>query len=130
MSDVIDMPADIEADPELIERCELCGYIIEDLEELIYLRAADLLAQLELADPRDAWRHTGEAAPPASVRNSDISGTPANAPRPYRPVASSIEAFLFVARNYDAAVLARWLDGHPQDVEFLTRLWETKNGLS
>jgi hypothetical protein len=126
----IEDAVEIEAAPIEIERCELCGCIVEDFEELIYLRAADLLAQWELADPRDRWKHTGEAAPSASVRNSDISGTPANAPRPYRPAASSIEAFLFVARNYDAAVLARWLDDHPQDVEFLTRLWETKNGLS
>jgi hypothetical protein len=40
---------------------------IEDLEVLIYLRAADMVAQWECADPRDAWRYTGEQPPRAIV---------------------------------------------------------------
>ena len=124
------MPADIEPDPIEIEFCERCSSVFEDLEEVIYLRAADMVAQLELADPRDAWRHTGDQAPPTSVRNSDISAKPANAPPPYRTPQATIDAFLFVARNHDAAYLARWLDDHPKDIATLTKLWETKNGLS
>jgi hypothetical protein len=32
----------------------------------------DLVRQWELADPRDRWRHTGEAPPPANVRNGRL----------------------------------------------------------
>jgi hypothetical protein len=127
VSDVLDItPADIEPEPIEIEFCERCGCLFEDLEELIYLRAADMVTRLELADPRDAWRHTGETAPPASVRNSETRP----GPRPYTTPQSTIDAFLFVARNHDAAYLARWLDDHPKDIATLTKLWETKNGLS
>jgi hypothetical protein len=118
MSDVIDLPAksDIhvafESLPAPIEidplgaayatpdapTCEQCGCVIEDLEALIYLRAADLIAQWELADPRDAWRHTGEQPPRV------VDAPPAA--QPYRTPQSTIDAFMFVARNHDAAYLA------------------------
>jgi hypothetical protein len=127
MSDVIDVPADIERAPLEIEPCELCGCAIEDLEELIYLRAADLVTQWELADPRDAWRHTGEPAPAASVRNSDISAKPASATRPYRTPQATIKAFWYVAGLDDAGYLKRWLAQHPLDVETLQKLWEAKH---
>jgi hypothetical protein len=64
----------IEIDPR---PCQLCGLTIDrhervdgpegpeffcdDLETQIYLAAADLVKQWELPDPRDQWRHTGEA---------------------------------------------------------------------
>jgi hypothetical protein len=127
MSDVLDLPAaPIEAEP----LCELCGCTIEDLEELIYLRAAGLLAQWELADPRDAWRHTGEAPPPAEVRNGSLQAARSRSAKPYRTPESTIDAFWYVARNHDAAYLTRWLEQHPQDIATLTRLWEAKNGHS
>jgi hypothetical protein len=128
IEDAVELESDpIEIDPPT---CEQCGCVIEDLEALIYLRAADLVAQWERADPRDAWRLTGDPAPPASVRNSDISANPANAPRPYRTPQATIDAFLYVARNHDVDYVARWLENHPQDVATLTKLWEAKNGLS
>ena len=34
--------------------------------------AEQLVRQWEIADPRDRWRHTGEKAPPASVRNAEL----------------------------------------------------------
>src|SRR5258708_5553042 len=113
MSDVIDVPADIEPTPTEIETCELCGFAIEDFEELIYLRAADLIAQWELADPRDAWRHIGEERPSDAIRNSEISRD--KRPPPYTTPQSVVDAFLYVARNHDAEYLARWLEDHPQD---------------
>jgi hypothetical protein len=125
-------PTAAELEPELIEieRCELCGCAIEDLEELIHLRAADLITQWELADPRDAWRHTGEAPPPEHIRNSDIGARPAPASRPYATAQSTVDAFFYVARNHDDAYLAAWLERHPADEAFLLSLWEAKNGKS
>jgi hypothetical protein len=125
MSDIIEMPADIEPAQIEIEPCELCGCIIEDFEELIYLRAADLITQWELADVRDAWRHTGEKRPGPGPE-------PAPAPRSqaYITPQSVVDAFLYVAHNHDADYVAKWLANHPQDVATLTKLWEAKNGLS
>ena len=75
--------------------CELCGYAIEDWEELIYLCAADLIAQWELADSRDRWRHTDEqparAIEPVSA-----------AAQPYRTPESVVQAFWYVASLDDA----------------------------
>jgi hypothetical protein len=126
MSDVIDVPADIEPEPIEVEACELCGCAIEDLEELIYLRAADLVADWEGADPRDAWRHPGEQPPRASVRNSDISPKPASATRPYRTPQATIDAFWYVVSLCDPERLKAWLDDHPQDAPFLLKLLESK----
>lgn len=126
MSDVIDLPPDIEPAPIEIELCELCGCAIEDLEELIYLRAADLTAQWERADPRDAWRHTGEQPPPASVRNSDISGRSASASQPYRTPQATVDAFLFVAALDDPERLKRWLSDHERDAAFLLKIWKAR----
>jgi hypothetical protein len=119
MSDVIDLPVDIEPAPIEIERCELCGCAIEDLEELICLRAADLVAQWELADPRDAWRHTGEQPPRPIVEAR-------SAPEPYRTPQATIDAFWYVVRLADPLRLGAWLDDHPKDEFFLLKLLESK----
>jgi hypothetical protein len=100
-----------------------------DVEPEGYDVAADLVRQWEIDDPRDRWKHTREAPPPKNVRNGDISGL-VDKPRSYRTPQSVIDAFLYVAKNHDAAYLARWLDQHPQDVATLTKLWEAKNGNS
>jgi hypothetical protein len=116
------MNADDIMEPDPIELCELCGCASEDLEVLIHLRAADLLAQWERADPRDAWRHTGEAPPPAeriSVR-----------PRPYSTPQSTVDAFWYVASLDDTDYLKRWLAEHPRDVTALQKLWEAKHARS
>jgi hypothetical protein len=120
MSDVIDAPVDIEPDPIEIEPCELCGCAIEDLEELIYLRAADLIAQWERADPRDSWKHTGEHPPRRQP-------TPTEPARPYRTPQATIDAFWHVASLDNADYLKRWLARHPRDVETLQKLWEAKH---
>jgi hypothetical protein len=89
-------PGQIELEPIEIERpCGECGLTIdrhqrvdtpegpeffcEDLEIQIHLDAADLVKQWELADPRDAWKHTGEQRPraveaPAAAQTETADG--------------------------------------------------------
>jgi hypothetical protein len=86
----------------------------------------DILKLLELADPRDRWRHTGDVPPPAHVRNGDISARPEK-PRPYRTPQATIEAFQYVAGLNDADYLKRWLEQHPRDASALCKLWERKH---
>jgi hypothetical protein len=116
-------PAAIEPEPIEIERCELCGCAIEDLDELIYLRAADLIAQWELADTRDAWRHNGEHPP----RSTGSDAVPLPQARPYRTPQATIDAFWYVVRLDDPDYLTRWLAQHPLDASALCELWEGKN---
>jgi hypothetical protein len=109
----------IEADLSAVDAptCEQCGCIIEDLEEIIFVRAADLVARWELADPRDAWRHTGEQPP-----RSDVEPIPQA--KPYRTPQATIDAFWYVVGLCDPARLTAWLDRHPQDKPFLLKLLE------
>ena len=93
---------------------------IEELEELIYLRAADLIAQWERADPRDCWRHTGEQ-PPRAIESAPTAA------QPYRTPQSTIDAFWYVASLDDPDYLKRWLAEHPRDVAALQKLWEAKH---
>jgi hypothetical protein len=116
-------PLEVLQDPQ--PPCELCGCAIEDLEELIYLRAADLIAQWERADSRDRWRHTGEPPPPAHVRNSDISAWPADKPRPYRPAESTISEFWYIATR-EPEKLKAWLARHHDDAPALRQIWKAK----
>ena len=89
----------------------------------------DIVKQWQLADPRDAWKHTGERPPPKHVRNSNISATPAKAPQ-YRTPQSVVDAFFFVARTKDAAGIAEWLANHPRDEKYLQKIWEQKCSIS
>ena len=54
-----------QATPALVTPCETLSpeEIADEIERIIYLRAAAAVEQLELADPRDRWRHTGEQPP-------------------------------------------------------------------
>jgi hypothetical protein len=78
------------------------------------------------ADPRDAWRHTGEPPPPEIVRNSDISGKLANTPQPYRTPQATVDAFFHVARTEDTDGILKWLARHPRDAQHLHKLWKRK----
>lgn len=101
------------------QACELCACLIEDFETLVYVRAAELAAQWEAADPRDRWRHTGAPPPPA------LDGPSAPA-RPYRTPQATIDAFWCVVRLADPGRLAAWLDDHPKDEFLLLNLLENK----
>jgi hypothetical protein len=85
----------------------------------------DIVRRWELADPRDRWKWTGEAAPPEIVRSSDISAKPANAPQPCTPQ-STIDAFWYVVGLRDQERLKTWLADHPHDAPFLLKLMEGK----
>jgi hypothetical protein len=122
-------PARREPEPIEVEPCELCGSTIEDLEALVYLRAADLIEQWEFADPRDAWRRSGEPPPSATIRNSDIAEKPTSAPR-YRTPEATQQAFWYVASLDNPEYLKRWLAEHPRDVTALQKLWEAKHARS
>jgi hypothetical protein len=134
------IPEPIEIDPRSCEHCGLTidqhfrvdtfegpEYFCQPIEVLMHLHTAQQVRQWEMDDPRDRWRHTGEKAPSIAARNSDIGAKHAP-PRPYVTPEATVNAFLYVARNHDAAYLARWLEQHPQDIATLTKLWEAKNG--
>jgi hypothetical protein len=121
----------LEIDPR---PCELCGRTIDQHEmvddgdgpEFFCFPADDLVTLWELVDPRDAWRHTGESAPQASARNSDISPAPATAPAHYRTPQATADAFWFVVNLCDPARLKAWLHDHPRDARHLLKLLERK----
>ena len=122
--------APIEIDPR---PCELCGLTIDRHEcvdtpegpEWLCFPDGDIVTLWELADPRDAWRLTGEAPPPASVRNSDITAA-STRPDYYRTPQSTADAFFYVVSLDDPARLAGWLADHPRDETHLRKLLEQK----
>jgi hypothetical protein len=129
--------ADRELDPIEIDPrpCERCGMTIdrhfmidagEGPEFFCDTSAADLVRQWEVDDPRDRWRWTGEAPPPAHVRNADISPRPVPAARPYHPPEATVNAFLYVASLDDPDHLARWLADHKRDAPHLLKIWKAK----
>jgi hypothetical protein len=126
----------LEPDPIEVEPrpCGRCGYTIDQHErvdtpegpEFYCYPDDDIVTCWELADPRDAWRHTGEAAPPASVRNSDISPSPPAAPAHYRTPQATRDAFFYVVGLCDPERLRAWLQDHPRDARHLLKLLESK----
>ena len=145
----------IEREPDPIEiasrPCELCGCTIEDLEELIYLRAADLIAEWERADRaiaadigvgKDTVRRARDQGDAGASPDEDRVGLdgksypakqkpkPSEEPRrraePYRPPESTVQAFWYVTRNHDADYLVAWLAKHPADRPHLFRIWKAK----
>jgi hypothetical protein len=154
---------EIEAEPIAVDPrpCELCGLTIDrhdvvddgdgpqhycpepdelTLDELE--RRAELVCQIEvaarvreieLADPRDCWKHTGEAPPTAAFRNGDsqvhqmLHLTPAPIRPRSSPPRSVVDAFWHLCRLGDPDHLARWLAEHPRDGEFLQKLFEAKH---
>jgi hypothetical protein len=138
-------PEQLEPDPLEIDGrpCELCGLKIDkhervdsdegpiffcedDLEIQIHLAAADLVRQWELADPRDAWRHTGEPPPKPSGKFATTALVAKTGPEPYRMPDSVIDAFWYVAGLNDPDRLKAWLLNHPKDAPHLHKLWKAK----
>lgn len=121
----------IEVDPR---PCELCGLTIDRHEcidhgegpEFYCYPVDDLVRRWELADPRDAWRYTGETPPSDAVRNSDLNAKPETATRPYRTPQSTIDAFFYIARTEAADGIVSWLALHPRDAQHLHQLWKRK----
>jgi hypothetical protein len=91
---------------------------IDAIEEIIFLRASDFVTQLEMADPRDRWRHTGEL-PPAAVPELPSK-------REYRTPQATIDAFFGWVVRQDHAYQSRWLRRHPRDADHLKKLWREK----
>jgi hypothetical protein len=89
----------------------------DEIEAEIMLRAADLVRQWELDDPRDRWGHTGEHPPAAQ---------PEQSPRRerYTPPQSTVDAFRYVLSLNDPDYLARWLANHPADAPALYKIWK------
>jgi hypothetical protein len=138
-------PAPIMMDPR---PCGLCGltedrhemvddgegplhycldWLPDDLTTLELERRAVLIereevrAMVELwerADPRDAWRHTGEH-PPRSTE-------PVPQARSYGTPQSTVDAFWYVVALKDTDKLSAWLRDHPRDTLFLLKLLEAK----
>jgi hypothetical protein len=94
----------------------------------IHPYAANLVRDWELQDPRDAWRHTGEAPPPADFRNSDISVKPAPTRQHYRTPQSTIDAFWHVVSICNPEHLKAWLADHPRDAAF-PNFWSASDAL-
>jgi hypothetical protein len=132
-------PKQIEPDPIEIDPrpCVLCGRTIDQHEMIdhgdgpLFFCAgvddgvADIVRRLELADPRDAWRHTGDPAPPIEVRNGPLNPRPPRAEPDY-PAQSTIDSFWYVVGLRDPERLREWLADHPKDAPFLTKLLEGK----
>jgi hypothetical protein len=124
-------PGTIEIDSR---PCKFCGrpidqhHCIDEGEdpEVFCWDEDDIVKCWELADPRDAWKHTGAPPPPKHLRNSDISARPADQPRPYRTPQSTIDAFSYVVSLGDSNRLARWLANHPADARHLFKIWKAK----
>jgi hypothetical protein len=127
--------SDIEPEPIAIDPrpCGLCGRTIDQHEridtpegpEFFCYPADDIVTCWELADPRDAWRHTGEAPPPENFRNSDIQGA-AGKPPQYRTPQSVVDAFWYVVQTQDPASIGAWLADHPSDKTYLRKILEQK----
>jgi hypothetical protein len=81
--------------------------------------ASDILMRWDLADPRDRWRWSSEAPP--LVPNDEPGPRSA-----YRTPQSTIDAFLYVARNESTEYLADWLARHPLDAQHLQKIWKHK----
>jgi hypothetical protein len=105
--------ADIPPDEMTLDELERRAELIRG-EEI-----AAIIQRLELADPRDAWRVTGEP-PPEEFRNSDVFGRLANPPRPGIPQ-STVDAFKRMVGSGDPERLSAWLRDHSDVASALLR---------
>jgi hypothetical protein len=145
------VPLPIELDPR---PCQLCGLTIDrhnmvdadegpeflcpwpdemTLDELERraelereIEIAAMVREMELNDPRDRWKHTGEPAPSHAVRNGPFEPWPYRAPEPYRTLQVTIDAFWYVVALKNPEKLSAWLRDHPRDTSFLLKLLEAK----
>ncbi|MGC1532305.1 MAG: hypothetical protein WA832_16720, partial [Bradyrhizobium sp.] len=71
-----------------------------------------------LDDSRDRWRQTGEAPPVPEI--APISAKPSRTPK------ATVDAFLWLAGQDDADGLARWIESHKRDANFLLKIWKAR----
>jgi hypothetical protein len=127
-------PAPIEIDPR---PCELCGLTIDrhDMVDdgegpLFYCPdlSPDEMTLIEL-ERRAVLRAQEEVA--AILTSMDAMGgwpadyLPPREPEPYRPAASTIDAFRLVAAAGDVGRLKAWLADRPKDAPLLLALLES-----
>jgi hypothetical protein len=91
---------------------------IEAIEEIVFLRGSDFVARLEMADPRDRWKHTGE------LPSSFIAEPPLK--NEYRTPQATLDAFFGWIVRQDEATQAHWLAEHPKDAPLIRKLWREK----
>jgi hypothetical protein len=93
-------------------------------ELVIRIEAAAIVARLELADPRDRWRQTGEPAPAPEIRNGPLVTSSQVRTSPHVPQ-PTLEAFRHLVAAGDVGHLKAWLADHPKDAPFLLSLIES-----
>ena len=98
---------------------ELDLFELELRAELIrQVEVAAIVRDMEMADDRDRWRHTGEPPP------ETVEAAPSAKP-PYRTPQSTIDAFRYVVGEGDIVRLKGWLADRPRDAAFLVALLES-----
>jgi hypothetical protein len=108
-------------DQDEIQAVMARAFLVADLLAEPADYAIDIVRRWELTDLRDRWRHTGELAPPAPIRNADIQSEPPK--RAYQTPKATINAFWYVLRLGDSKHLATWLAQHPLDAPNLHKIW-------
>jgi hypothetical protein len=104
----------LDPDQLTLDELELRAELVRQIE------VAAIVREMEMADPRDRWRHTGEPRPlPPEAHSGQM-------PQHGRPPQSTIDAFWFVVSLCDPAHLKAWLADHPRDTPHLLKLLEAK----
>jgi hypothetical protein len=132
-------PSRIEFDPLEIDPrpCELCGLTIDRHEMIDHgdgpeFFCADVLPDdmtlPELERRAELIRQVEVAAIVARMdaMNGPYQCPPPREPEPYRPAASTVDAFWYVVSLRDPERFKAWLADRPKDAPFLLKLLETK----
>jgi hypothetical protein len=133
----------VELDPDLLEidprPCELCGLTIdrhemvdhgEGPEFLCFDWPPDELTLPELERRAELRRQEDISAQLARWEAQDALAPceplPPREPEPYRPAASTVDAFWYAVGLRDPERFKAWLADRPKDAPFLLLLLETK----
>jgi hypothetical protein len=132
------LPAPLALDPR---PCELCGLTIDrhhmvdngDGPEFFCLDLSPDEMTLPELERRAEMRRQEEGAAIIArweAMDEEISrqkpATPPRGPEPYRPAASTVDAFLYLVTTDDAPRVRAWLVDCPNDAPFLLDLLESK----
>ncbi len=137
--DAVSISPGREPEPLLIDprSCDLCGLTIDRHEMVDHgegpeFYCADVSPDemtLPELERRAELRRQEEVA--AILARMDAMGRPSNPPpprepEPYRPAASTVDAFWYVVSLRDPERFKAWLADRPKDAPFLLKLLETK----